>query len=154
MNYTRPITANLLSAGLAGTLGYTVVSAAGATLIVRTTAGITEDGSTAIYKAAVANWDASWTGWITWDAGSGTLAREEFQAVLVAPTGLNAVPGWSDWNFPQTLQAVAQLVQGPRSGVVRGVAGTATFTDNNDVDYGTVTYDVNGNVTSSNMSPP
>jgi hypothetical protein len=53
--------------GLAGTLGYTVLSTAGATLVARTTAGVVERGSSGTYIATVTE-DTSWSGRIEWDA--------------------------------------------------------------------------------------
>jgi hypothetical protein len=83
--YSRPIAATLIDSGLVGTLGYTVTSAAGSTLVARTTSGITESGSSGQYSASVANWDTSWSGFVAWDAGAGELAREAFLAY--APQG-------------------------------------------------------------------
>jgi hypothetical protein len=77
---TRRLDVSLLQSGLAGTLGYTVRGVGGATLIARTTAGISEDGTSANYWVDVANWDTSWAGSVVWDAGAGTLAREAFVA--------------------------------------------------------------------------
>jgi hypothetical protein len=103
VTYTRPISASLLTSGLAGTLGYTVRDVVGSILVARTTSGVTEDGSSAIYSASVANWDSSWAGFVIWDAGAGTLAREDFLAYTPGGGGSVTVAGYAAGQDPASL---------------------------------------------------
>lgn len=97
--FTKSIGASLTQqyTGLAGSLGYTVLSSDLTTvLIARTTAGVTEKaGGQGIYAASVAGWDDSWSGTIFWDYPVGTfLAQADFEAKTgysLAAAGLDAI---------------------------------------------------------------
>ena len=161
MAYPRPITASLLQSGLAGTLGYTVLAADGTTVLVaRTTAGVAEDGTSAIYSATVANWNPAWSGTIKWDAGAGTLATEAFLAyapqtgdafaalaagVTLASNGLDAVMV-AGKSLVGALRVLLAALAGPVSG-----AGTSTVTVLDAIDGTTpritMTVDAYGNRT-------
>lgn len=80
--YTRPITASLQATGLTtgSALGYRVEGLGGTVIRARTTAGITERGTSAEYYAEIANFDTSWSGYIVWDAGAGDLTADPFLA--------------------------------------------------------------------------
>lgn len=74
---------------------------------------------------------------------------------VVAPTGLNLVPGFKGWNLAQSIRAVASMVVGKRAGVpAAGSGGTVTFTDASAGDYGSVVVDASGNITTNSMTPP
>lgn len=78
--------------GLVGTVGYTVLSTAGATYTSRTTAGVTEWlAGTGIYKATL-TLDDTWEGIIVWDTGGVTpiYAVETFE--LPSSTGAVSLP--------------------------------------------------------------
>lgn len=89
--YTRPISAQLLASGLVGTLGYRVRALDGSSLIGSTTAGIVEDGTSAIYSASVPGWDPAWSGRIVWSAGGDPLASEDFLPYDPSPGGSTVV---------------------------------------------------------------
>jgi hypothetical protein len=81
----------------------------------------------------------------TWGAAERTLTA----------AGLDAVKGWGTWSARQTLQVIAQVIQGGRSGVpTQGTAGTITFTGPGSFPYGTIAVDTVGQITVSNMTPP
>jgi hypothetical protein len=73
--------------------------------------------------------------------------------VTVAPAGLDAVPGIGTMNARQQADFTAAFLFSVRTGIVAGQAGTATIKsfDGSTV-YGTVTYDVNGNITAVNIT--
>lgn|GEM_PF-5564876 len=125
--YTRPISAHLLASGLGATLGYTVRSAVGGILVARTNAGITEDGTSAIYSVSVASWDASWAGRIVWDAGAGTLAAEDFLGAALAsqiPDSFTAATFASPGVF--AAPALANAPTGSGGGTAPTAAANAT----------------------------
>lgn len=127
--YTREIGANLGTdkTGLASTLGYAVYDTAGSPLVARTTAGVSELGSSGIYVAAVANWDASWSGYVAWDSPLNTfLATSTFTpdtVVSLSAGGLDNVVVESGLNARQAMSVMAAAMGGVLSG-----SGTATVT--------------------------
>lgn len=83
--YTKQIAANFGASktGLAASVQYTVTKTDGTTLIAATNAGVAESPSgSGIYTTAVANWDSSWAGQITWTitGQSGIAANDTFDA--------------------------------------------------------------------------
>ncbi len=83
------------------------------------------------------------------------VAGAGLTGVTLAATGLNAVPGWGSFSLLQTVRAIAQVLFGKRSGVpAAGSAGTITFTQTTTGDYGTISVDTAGNITTSAMTPP
>ena len=127
--YTRELAAYLGTdkTGLTGTLGYAVYSTADAVLVARATAGVAELGTSGIYKVAVASWDASWSGYVVWDAPLGTqLAVSTFapdNVVSLASAGLDNVVVESGLNARQAMAVMASAMGGVLSG-----SGTATVT--------------------------
>lgn len=92
-SYTKQLVAALGSSktGLAGSLGYRVLSSDGTTLVSRTTSGVAElAGGGGIYTAT-ATFDTTWdAGRILWDNPSGTyLAAEDF----LSPAAIAAAGG-------------------------------------------------------------
>lgn len=61
------------------TVGYTLINADGTTKQARTTTGVSEQGSTGIYRCDI-EFDDSWRGFILWDTGEATplYATEDF----------------------------------------------------------------------------
>ena len=98
-------------------------------------------------------------GTIVWAGSSRTLTGFGFtvntNAVTLSATGLDSVKGWGSWSARQTIQAIAQVLLGDRSGMpAPGTAGTVTFTGPSSAAYGSISVDTSGNITASNLTPP
>jgi hypothetical protein len=83
---TRDISVDWGTSGVS-TLAYRVVDTADATLVARTTSGVTEfPAGSGQYHANVANWNTTWAGRVIWDDGT-DFASEEFAATDPADGG-------------------------------------------------------------------
>ena len=110
--------------GLAGSVGYRVLSYDGTTLVARTTAGVAEVGSSGSYYANVASWDSSWRGVIAWDYPAATyLAIEDFTPEVLNAAGLDGIAVETGVNARQALAVMAAALAGTLSG-----GGTTTIT--------------------------
>lgn len=126
-NYTRQLVANLGSSktGLAGSLGYRVLTSDGTTVVSRTTSGVTElAGGGGIY-VAVATFSTDWAaGRILWDYPSGTyLAAEEFVSpAAVASAGAADIWGYASRTLTggATVNVVAPVLATGEVVIVRG----------------------------------
>jgi hypothetical protein len=78
-------------------------------------------------------------------------ANNDKTGYALSAAGLDVVTGFGAFSARRTIQAMAALLFGVRSGVpAAGVGGTITFAGS----YGTVTVDAAGDITTSSLTPP
>jgi hypothetical protein len=138
------------SAGLVGSVGYTVVRSDGSTYAARTTAGVFAIGSAGY--AALVSLPMSGSYAILWDDGASHFALEAVNPIGVEPTSA-AVPG--GLNQSQCLSQILAAVSGLASGFVGTGTSNAVFLAPDGVTARiTGTVDQMGNRTGLTLSPP